>query len=58
MYKGSCILFQQFLCEFTYPRIVILMELGIYITANIIYLGRELCLGGRVVCLSPAPTSS
>ena len=26
------------------------MEIGIYITANIIYLGRELCLGDRVVC--------
>ena len=28
------------------------MEIGIYITANIIYLGRELCLGDRVVCSS------
>jgi len=28
------------------------MEIGIYITANIIYLGWELCLGDRVVCSS------
>ena len=28
------------------------MEIGIYITANIIYVGRELCLGDRVVCSS------
>jgi len=28
------------------------MEIGIYITANMIYLGRELCLGDRVVCSS------
>ena len=26
------------------------MEIGIYIAANIIYLGQELCLGDRVVC--------
>ena len=28
------------------------MEIGIYIAANIIYLGRELRLGDRVVCSS------
>jgi len=28
------------------------MEIGIYIAANNIYLGRELCLGDRVVCSS------
>jgi len=28
------------------------MEIGIYITANIIYLGRELCLGDRIACSS------
>ena len=28
----------------------VMMEIGIYITTNIIYLGQELCLGDRVVC--------
>jgi len=28
------------------------MEIGIYITSNVIYLGRELCLGDRVGCSS------
>ena len=28
------------------------MEIRIYITANNIYLGRELCFGDRVVCSS------
>jgi len=28
------------------------MEIGIYITDNIIYVGRELCMGDRVVCSS------
>ena len=28
------------------------MEIDIYVTANIIYLGRLLCLGDRVVCSS------
>ena len=28
------------------------MEIGIYIAASIIYLGRELCLGDRVDCSS------
>jgi len=28
------------------------MEIGIYKTTNIVYLGREICLGDRVVCSS------
>ena len=44
-------LFQQFLREFTYPHTFVSEKvIGIYVTANVIYLGRELCLGDSIGC--------